>query len=218
MATAEKRQQHHWQQQRLRSAGKSRSQVRSGATTAVRSMTATAISMEFNQQQPPAENSHTQSPPPPATHIYASVHPTTHPPTKLSVSQAFIQSVSQSVTQSVSWGARSRAQQYCKIPRAKIARVMPMETGTVKEFYITKKRKRVCARDTTVERSAIMTRDMIWTIGLRDIQFTAREFYVLRGLKIAFNYEILKEPHLCYEKMGKMSLENDYRMKRRTME
>lgn len=36
-----------------------------------------------------------------------------------------------------------------------------METGTVKEFYITKKRKRVCARDTTVERSAIMTRDMI---------------------------------------------------------
>lgn len=94
MATAEKRQQHHWQQQRLRSAGKSRSQVRSGATTAVRSMTTTAISMEFNQQQPPAENSHTQSPPP-ATHIYASVHPTTHPPTKLSVSQAFIQSVSQ---------------------------------------------------------------------------------------------------------------------------
>lgn len=100
MATAEKRQQHHWQQQRLRSAGKSRSQVRSGATTAVRSMTATAISMEFNQQQPPAENSHTQSPPP-ATHIYASVHPTTHPPTKLSVSQAFIQSVTHSVSQSV---------------------------------------------------------------------------------------------------------------------
>lgn len=79
MATAEKRQQHHWQQQRLRSAGKSRSQVRSGATTAVRSMTATAISMEFNQQQPPAENSHTQSPTRnPHLCIRSSNHPSTH--------------------------------------------------------------------------------------------------------------------------------------------
>lgn len=216
MATAEKRQQHHWQQQRLRSAGKSRSQVRSGATTAVRSMTTTAISMEFNQQQPPAENSHTQSPPPHPQPT--SMHPFIQPPIHPRSCQLVRHSFSQSLSQSVSWGARSRAQQYCKIPRAKIARVMPMETGTVKEFYITKKRKRVCARDTTVERSVIMTRDMIWTIGLRDIQFTAREFYVLRGLKIAFNYEILKEPQLCYEKMGKMSLENDYRMKRRTME
>lgn len=100
MATAEKRQQHHWQQQRLRSAGKSRSQVRSGATTAVRSMTTTAISMEFNQQQPPAENSHTQSPPhPQPTSMHPFIQPPIHPRSCQLVRHSFSQSLTQSVSQ-----------------------------------------------------------------------------------------------------------------------
>jgi len=61
----------------------------------VRSMTAPAISMEFNQQQPAAQNSHNPHP----HHIYPlpiqTTIPSTHPPTKLSVSQSLIQSVSQ---------------------------------------------------------------------------------------------------------------------------